>query len=605
MYKYKRGINNVNELRQVEYVLSDGYDTCLSMSACLDVKRPYNGMYIKNGKVILENLIEKVEINDKVYKLVELNTSIQSLSCLEYITSVDLEKNVFEYDVGPISYSKQITFSKKYKTLCIEYKLKNKENINAKFKVIPMLTYRDLFDMKTGALVKFNQRKGNFGMIVNLSIMNGENIVFQSSQMSYTSEPRNLSNVKHEYINNNNEKEIYIEDLFLPGEFEVSLKASEEKKVTIYISSEEKDINKISNEYISKEYEATNQLLTNDIDENFIELKELAKSINNFNLEENIVNSLPYAKNFNEIILKVEQDGKSIQDIIEDIRDFTDIVRSVEGQYLIFNKINNANKVLLKIRRYIKNIESLNIKDINFIKEFMLLKLWYVESINRVLQRENNSLLYLDIIKDIIYEAISQKEILLKEIKFVALMYNAIKIYDNILKEKGLEDINLFNEILHINKLIKEEFWQEEKRVLKKNLDEKDIYANVDMIYTLALSYPCLLEDMPFKLLDTIFKELYTPYGLRRYSKSSNLNDGLIYPKYMAYFVKANLRQNGITRASQKIAFNMVKELMQDIGKYVNGGVKKIYHERGLSIDSIGYDLLTNAEIIRLYDMLT
>lgn len=605
MYKYKRGINNINELRQVEYVLSDGYDTCLSMSACLDVRRPYNGMYIKNGKVILENVIEKIEIKDKVYKLVELNTSIQSLSCLDYITSVDLENNVFEYDIGPMSYTKQITLSNKYNTLCLEYNIKNKEKDNAKFKVIPMITYRELFDMKVGSIVKFNQRKANCGVIVNLSIMNDENIALQSKEMSYTSEPRNLTNVKHEYINENNEKEIFTEDLFLPGEFEIVLKAQEEKKVRIYISSEEKNIDKISEEYISKEYEAINQLLVQDIDENYIELRDLAKSINNFNLEENIVPSLPYNKDYNEVILNVEQDRKNIEEIKKDINVFINIVKSIEGQYLTLNKINNANKVLLKIRRYIKNIESLYIEDIDFLKEFMLLKLWYVESINRVLQRENNYLLYLDIVKDIVYQAIENKDILLREIKFVALIYNAIKIYENILKEKGMEDIKLFDEIVYINKLIKEEFWQEDKRILKRSLDEDESFANIDMIYTLSLSYPCLNEDMPFKLLDTIFKELYTPYGLRKYPKNSKYNNGLIYPKYMAYFVKANLRQNGVTRASQKIAYNMVKELMQDIGKYVNGGIKEIYHERGISIDSTSYDLLTNAEMIRLYDMLT
>ena len=73
----------------------------------------------------------------------------------------------------------------------------------------------------------------------------------------------------------------------------------------------------------------------------------------------------------------------------------------------------------------------------------------------------------------------------------------------------------------------------------------------------------------------------------------------------MAHFVKANLRQNGVTRASQKIAYNLVRELLQDISKYENGGIKKVYHEKGIKVDNVGYDLLTNAEVIRLYDMLT
>lgn len=606
MFKYKRGINNWEKLRQVEYVLSDGYDTCLSMSACLDARKPYNGLYIKNGRVIVENLIEKIEVKDKVYKMVELSTSIQNLSTIEYLNSVDLNENLFEYNLGGISYSKKITFSNKYKLLCISYKIQNNEKDKASFKVIPMVTYRDLFSVRTGKLAKFNQRKSsNNTVIINLSIMDDENLVMGSDNMIFTSEPRNLNNVKHEFVNKNDEKEIYTEDLFLPGEFEIEVKPGETKNAVIYISSEEKDLKKLDLSYILTEFEATNKLIEDTIDENFVELKELAMSINNLNFEECMVSSLPYVKDYNKEILKAVQNKEEVLKIKEDIKNLNLIVRSIDGQYLTFNKINQANKILLKIRRYIKNIEALYIESDDFVKEFLELKLWYVEAVNRVLQKENNYLLYFDMVKEIVYEVINKKALLYNEIKYVALAYNAFKVYESILKEKSLEDIKIFDEIVFIHKIIKESFWNEDKRLLKRNLEEKDEYANVDMIYTLALSYSCLMNDMPFKLLDTIFKELYTPYGLREFSKNSKYNDSLVYPKYMAYFVKANLRQNGVTRASQKIAFNMVKELIQDIGKYVNGGVKEIYHEKGHNIDSIGYDLFTNAEVIRLYDMLT
>ena len=79
----------------------------------------------------------------------------------------------------------------------------------------------------------------------------------------------------------------------------------------------------------------------------------------------------------------------------------------------------------------------------------------------------------------------------------------------------------------------------------------------------------------------------------------------MIYPKYLAHFIKANLRQNGVTSASKKIAYNLVKELIMDISKKVNGGVPYVYNEKGILISDISYDLLTNAEVIRLYDMLT
>jgi len=125
------------------------------------------------------------------------------------------------------------------------------------------------------------------------------------------------------------------------------------------------------------------------------------------------------------------------------------------------------------------------------------------------------------------------------------------------------------------------------------------------MVYALSLSYQSVEGDIPVKLLDTIFKELYTPYGLRQSSKTNINYKGIIYPKYMSHFVKANLRQNGVTFASQKISYNLVKELLLEIGKHSVNTVKSVYQEKGIPVDSNSIDLLTTAEMIRLYDMLT
>ncbi len=103
--------------------------------------------------------------------------------------------------------------------------------------------------------------------------------------------------------------------------------------------------------------------------------------------------------------------------------------------------------------------------------------------------------------------------------------------------------------------------------------------------------------------MDTAFKELYTPYGMRLASRTSSLYDGYVYPKYMTYFVKANLRQTGITRASQKLAYNLVKDLLGEINKYTIGSIKEKYFEQNKKAYGPAIDSLTNAEMIRLYKM--
>lgn len=603
MYQYKRGINPISTARQVEYQISNHQDTCLSMSATLEMKKPYNGMYIKDGKILLANVVEKIEIYDKVYKMTQLTTNVHHISCDEYITEINLCNNQFEYDVGEVSYSKKIGFKKDTDILCISYQIKNKSDGLAHFKVIPMITYRDLFTMKKANVLRFNQRALDRGTIINLSVMNSDNIVLKSKEFEWTKEVQTLSNVRHEYINENLEKEIYIEDLNVPGEFEITLKPEEEKIATIYVSTKEEYIDEFQIDTILRDYIEDNLQVCHHFPEEYVELRELALGM--YHAKTKSLNStLPYIKDYNQAIITM----KTEEDLLAGLpylKDLLDLVKAIEGRYLNFKRLREAELELLKIRRYIHTIAQIPFTDEKIRYQLTLLKLWYIESVHKFLQKEDSSFeLHFNFVKELLYSVIKEKELCFDDIEIVALTFNAIKIYQEMLSKKGIEDIIVYEIEQEIHVLLERDFWSEEKRSFKRNRKDSVAEANVQMMYTLSLSYPCIVDEKAIKLLDTLFKELYTPYGLREVSKKSESHLGLIYPKYMAHFVKANLRQNGVTRASQKIAYNLIKELLQDISKYVNGGIKKCYHEKGLAIDSIGYDVLTNAEMVRLYNMI-
>ena len=281
----------------------------------------------------------------------------------------------------------------------------------------------------------------------------------------------------------------------------------------------------------------------------------------------------------------------------------------IDGRFVVLGKEKEALEKIDYIQKIIEDIATLNISHENFLFEFSKLKLWYIEILNKVIG-ENTQIITLprvSFLKSIIDELLDEKnqEIVLKNIETAALMFNAVKIYRYTLTKIDKDDLVLHDAEISIKNLIENNFWIPEKKCMKENLDDETIKPNIGMLYTLSLSYPCIVGEKSIKLLDTIFKELYTPYGLRKMPKNTLGCDGMIYPEYLAHFIKANLRQNGVTNASKKIAYNLVKELIVDINKNVSGGVPKVYNERGIKIDNISYDLLTNAEVIRLYDMLT
>lgn len=603
MFKYKREINNYEQAKQLEYSFSDNSKVCFCTSGTLQTRKPYHGMYIKDSKVLLENIVETFEIDNTTYKLIEIDTKSRELMTRDYLINIDLEKNLFEYNFADISFAKRFAFEENNGILCIEYTIKNNSRNNIKFKVVPLVTYRDFFNMKNTSMLKFNQRDTEDGTFVALSVLNQENLVLKSDKMAWENDNNVLRDVKHEMITEDIKKEVYYEDLIICGHFSADIKGLSETKLYVYISSKDFNIEDVNPLTILNNIEARNKNITFDLDENFVELMDLSKSILNTHFDELMIPTLPYKKQYNEEFIKTIPELPSKQ-IDEDIEELIDITRSVEGQYLFYKKIKEAKKTVLNVYKIIKELSKIELSS-HQIERLNVLKLWYIESVNRVLQKEGRIELYMDSIKEILYYFIEpeNRATCFKTIEITSLMLNAIKVYLNILTWIGDTDKQMEIQETFFTDLIKREFWISEKNIMKRDLRDEEHFANVEMLYTLSLSFPCVKDEIPNKLLDSVFKELYTPYGLRSVSKYSPEYNGMIYPKYMSHFIKANLRLTGITRASQKISFNLVKELLQDVGKYVNGGTKKIYNEKGISIDSMSYDVLTNAEMVRLYHM--
>lgn len=606
MFKYKRKINEINSLHKSSFVTSDKVNTTICLNSDFTVRKPFNGLYIKNGKVIISNLFEQIETKENKYSINNIISSVKSYdkSNDEYILSVDLENFFVEYDMDEAYFSKKLYLEEKTGILAIEYEIYNKSKYDMTFKVFPTITYRDIYIMKNASMLKFNQRDENNEVVINLSILNGEDVILKSDRLAWNKDVNFLNNITYHVREDNVNLKEYVEDLLVPGYFDICIKSDEHVKAVIYVLPKERDISKINTELLSKKDFFIKENISNSIEHEYIELKELSYGIDKLKLENFMIDSLPY---YGSSMLSMEK--VNIDNINKTLNILINCVKAVEGQYLSFGKIKEATRRTLEIKKYIEAIDKIR-KEKEFeyetLYKILILKLWWIESINRIIQKQDLYNVFFSFVKYIVNSIFSDKlfDEYFKNIEAVALMYNALKIYEDMLKKDGKEENAIFVREEYFRTKIHNEFWNEEKRVLKKNLDEKEIYANIEMLYTISLSYPCIVSDIQFRLLDTVFKELYTPYGLREFSKNSSRNTGLIYPKYMAHFVKANLRQNGVTRASRKIAFNLVKDLFLDINKYLNCGVKKVYSEKGYQIDTLPYDLLTNAEIIRLYDML-
>lgn len=601
MYKYAKGINSIKELDNVNIYASDNSSVCMALSGALEARKKSHGLYIENGKVLVSNVFERIEVGDKIYKLYNLNTKSKTMNTQEYIESVDGKNLIWKYilDNG-LKLTKMICFEKGTSLMQIKYIIENYTDSKADFIVLPLVTNRDFNNMRFENQLKFNQRKTEKGVIINLSVTTNTNVIMKSPELKYAQNKQNLCNVKH--ISLLDEEEI-IEDLFKPGDFKIQIKKGETREVNLFICSMDFELDEALNDLFEKKERLENKY-TKDIEKEFIELKDLALGLEICNMDSKIISSLPYNNEYSKLI--IDSSGIRLDSILCAVKKVTDITRAIEGQYLFLNKVKEARVVLIKIRRFIREVDGLKLDDSYVLKEITLLKLWFVESINRLFSKGADINVFVPQIKEIIVDTLNNKnkELVLEDLECVCLIYNALKIYENIVSHGIGEEIVAYNTYKKLDDLIENEFWDSENNVLRNNVNDKKSVATISMIYSISLSYPCIIGNMRLKVLDTIFRELYTPYGLREISQKSEKYDGNIYPKYMAHFLKANFRQNGVTRATQKLAYNLVKELLQDVSKNENGGIKKVYNDKKRKYIDLGYDILTNAEMVRVYNML-
>ena len=601
MYKYAKGINSIKELDNVNIYASDNSSVCMALSGALEARKKSHGLYIENGKVLVSNVFERIEVGDKIYKLYNLNTKSKTMNTQEYIESVDGKNLIWKYilDNG-LKLTKMICFEKGTSLMQIKYIIENYTDSKADFIVLPLVTNRDFNNMRFENQLKFNQRKTEKGVIINLSVTTNTNVIMKSPELKYAQNKQNLCNVKH--ISSLEEEEI-IEDLFKPGDFKIQVKKGETRELNLFICSMDFELDEALNDLFEKKERLENKY-TKDIEKEFIELKDLALGLEICNMDSKIISSLPYNNEYSKLI--IDSSGIRLDSILCAVKKVTDITRAIEGQYLLLNKVKEARVVLIKIRRFIREVDGLKLDDSYVLKEITLLKLWFVESINRLFSKGADINVFVPQIKEIIVDTLNNKnkELVLEDLECVCLIYNALKIYENIVSHGIGEEIVAYNTYKKLDDLIENEFWDSENNVLRNNVNDKKSVATISMIYSISLSYPCIIGNMRLKVLDTIFRELYTPYGLREISQKSEKYDGNIYPKYMAHFLKANFRQNGVTRATQKLAYNLVKELLQDVSKNENGGIKKVYNDKKRKYIDLGYDILTNAEMVRVYNML-
>lgn len=107
-----------------------------------------------------------------------------------------------------------------------------------------------------------------------------------------------------------------------------------------------------------------------------------------------------------------------------------------------------------------------------------------------------------------------------KAVEINALWYNALRIMEE-LSRQFLEDSSYYGKMAEqVEKVYADTFWNEEAGCLYDvvNGDGKDASLRPNQIWAVSLPFSLLSEEQEKKIVNTVYEQLYTPYGIRSLS---------------------------------------------------------------------------------------
>lgn len=603
---YKRTNMTLKNNTKVEYVETNNQGIYINTSVTGANFAPYHGIYINESQdgnnIYLSKMLESVTIGHDVYKIEDIKTSESKSSGVEFLTEFsNTPIPVYTYEIYGVTIVKKYKLLLDSKILLIEYKVTNNSLKQVKFEASPCVTFRDLFSMKRKSDMKFTSKVTPQAVKVALSISKNIDLYIKSPNMKFNKKEHYINGVNYDFELENTKT--YIEDLFVPGEFAANVKSGNTNTYSIYVALEDIDLKKYKSMDIEIDIINRDNIRYGDIDKSYHELQELAKA----------AYSLQYIDKEKKQLVLLE----SIPHVFDTPEYIKNMIISIEGNYLLLGRYKEAHKILESMMVKLKD-KTCNLNAVDRCESLLL----FIESLNRYLQitEANTKEIkpFYEYIKGEIYALLDNKyenmyadkdQLLItdnkKYIKINSLWYNALRIFADLAGKFFEESEFIYTISENVKENIIKVFWNEECGILKYE-QNSDLYATFDMIYSLSLSYQVIYDEkISMNIMDNAFKKLYTAYGMRLAEVKSNIYDGYLYPHLMAHFLKANLRQMGVTYASQKLAYNLIKDVLAEIGKNTVNTVKYRYNEKTKKAQGDTISAITNAELIRAFDMLT
>ncbi|WP_139905767.1 amylo-alpha-1,6-glucosidase [Clostridium thermarum] len=455
------------------------------------------------------------------------------------------------YQVEDINIKKTIAMEYGHNTVTVCYEISNSSR-PAVLNIVPLFNFRPI-----GAATERNQL--SFEMELNRNLLKlipkaqkDINISFYSSEGTYVSRtlrprsmatPNYLIEENHYYEFDNRNGSLGLDNHYTPYDIQIELKPYERKKFYIKCTVEELDDK--DGFTIAEEYRNRAETL-------------MRQSGFNNNLALNLVKAADH--------FIVDRNSTGLKTVLAGFPWFTDWGRDTmiafEGLTLCTKRFDDAREILESFVKYIKNGLVPNVfpdKGSEPGYNTVDASLWYIHAVYQYLQytggkedyRFVEEKLYdkmVEIIKaystgtdfsirmdedGLIHAGNGLDQVTWMDVRvgdFVvtprhgkpveinALWYNALCIMKELAKHFN-KDYSFYKELaVKVKKSFNEKFWNEEEGCLFDVVDENDARIRPNQIWAVSLPFTMLDKEKEKKIVEKVYQELYSTYGLRSLS---------------------------------------------------------------------------------------
>lgn len=612
---YERGIER-------EWLLTNGIGGFASSTIIDSNTRRYHGLLIASLKppasryLVLSKIDERVTIDGEIHKISSFRTPDFTSEGFKYLDRfLQNPLPTFVYSVKDIFIEKKISMVYGENTVAIVYKVSNGSS-KAVLSLTPLVNFRDYHSNADKQYMNFVQKPEerevsivpyNMDMDIKICCSEGKYLPRENDyfcNMDYAIE---------------RERGLHAtEDHYVPGTFEVEFEPWQEMNISIIATIEKEIRNKDGMDILKKEEKRLNDLAQLSGFEDEL-AKSLAVAADNFIVHRNLTNSktiiagYPWFSDWGRDTLialpgltLATKRFEAAKDILLSFSRYVKcgLVPNLlpeDGEEPAYNSVDASLWYFEAVKKYIDYTG-----DYNFIHENIY------DALNEIIEAYKNGTLYRIGMEDdgLITAGNERTQITWmdakvgdwvvtprhgKAVEINALWYNALKIFAMLTENRGGDGSSYEQLASKVKESFEEKFWNKEENclfdVLTNTYNDGSVRPN--QIIAVSLSNPVMVGEMAKSVVDKVWKELYTAYGLRSLSPNSKqyvgsyigdmyrrdgaYHQGTAWAWLIGQFVTAFVRVNGGTKEAKEKAKRFIEPFRDHLRDACIGSISEIF----------------------------